>query len=197
MKKADQERVDPRAACLTWNGPRIHINSPCHAVCKVFLEVSLDGQAIGRLEIELYFDTVPETAENFRCLCTGERGRGSVSGKRLTFLGSVFHCIIPGFVCIGGDITMGDGTGGESIYGHAFKDENFEIKHDSEGIVSMANSGPDSNGSQFLICCTACPQLDGKNVAFGKIVSGMDTVKMMEDLGHAEKSAPERTNCYS
>lgn len=159
---------------------------------RVFLEISLDGQSIGRLEIELYSDIVPETVENFRCLCTGERGRGTVSGKRLTYLGSVFHCIIPGFVCIGGDITRGDGTGGESIYGHAFPDENFEVKHDSEGIVSMANSGPDSNGSQFLICCKDCPQLDGKNVAFGKVVSGMEAVRMMEDCGSADGTASKR-----
>lgn len=159
---------------------------------RVFLEISLDGQSIGRLEIELYADIVPQTVENFRCLCTGEWGRGPVSGKRLTYLGSVFHCIIPGFVCIGGDITRGDGTGGESIYGHAFQDENFEVKHDSEGIVSMANSGPDSNGSQFLICCTDCPQLDGKNVAFGKVVSGMEAVRMMEDCGSADGTASKR-----
>ena len=145
------------------------------------MEISADGESIGRLEIELFSDIVPQTAENFRCLCTGERGRG-LNGKRLTFLGSVFHRIVPGFVCIGGDITRGDGTGGESIYGHAFKDENFDVKHDGEGVLSMANSGPDSNGSQFLICCQPAPQLDGKNVAFGKISAGMDTIKMMEDL---------------
>ena len=160
------------------------------------MEICLDGQSIGRLEIELYSDTVPRTAENFRCLCTGERGRGPVSGKRLTYLGSVFHCIIPGFVCVGGDITQQDGTGGESIYGHAFEDENFDVKHDGDGVVSMANSGPDSNGSQFIICCQASPQLDGKNVAFGKVVSGMDVVKMMEDRDiRASDAVPPHLCC--
>eukprot|EP00434_Breviolum_minutum_P033573 symbB.v1.2.029710.t1/scaffold3285.1/size59764/4 len=148
---------------------------------KVFMEISFDGTSVGRIEFELYSDVVPETCENFRCLCTGERGRGQ-SGKRLTYLGAVFHCVIPGFVAIGGDITQGDGTGGESIYGYSFKDENFEVKHDSEGILSMANSGPDSNGSQFLICFAASPKLDGKNVAFGKALS-TDVLKLIEACG--------------
>eukprot|EP00930_Biecheleria_cincta_P044764 TRINITY_DN30828_c0_g1_i1.p1 TRINITY_DN30828_c0_g1~~TRINITY_DN30828_c0_g1_i1.p1 ORF type:complete len:509 (-),score=111.19 TRINITY_DN30828_c0_g1_i1:94-1593(-) len=157
---------------------------------QVFLEICVDGQSVGRIVIELFADTAPQTAENFRCLCTGERGRG-LSGKRLNYLGSIFHKIIPGFLCVGGDFTMGDGTGGESIYGSDFKDENFEVKHSERGVISMANSGTDSNGSQFVICFRACPELDDKNVAFGKIVSGLDVLEQLEALG-SEDGAPKR-----
>jgi len=146
---------------------------------QVFFEISIDGESKGRMVFELFADVVPETVENFRCICTGERGRGT-SGKRLNYLGSVFHRIIAGVGCVGGDITMGNGTGGESIYGHMFKDENFEVKHTEPGMLSMANSGPDSNGSQFLISTASCPQLDGKNVAFGRIVSGLDALMLLE-----------------
>lgn len=157
---------------------------------KVFMEISFDGQSAGRIEFDLFCDVAPETCENFRCLCTGEKGRGQ-SGKRLTYLGAVFHCVIPGFVAIAGDITEGDGTGGESIYEYSFKDENFEVKHDSEGILSMANSGPDSNGSQFLICFAASPKLDGKNVAFGKAVS-TDVLKLIEACGSESGEVSKR-----
>lgn len=146
---------------------------------QVFLEVALNGKPAGRLVIELFMDVVPRTAENFRCLCTGERGRGA-SGHRLTFLGSVFHLVVPEFGCIGGDITQGSGTGGESIYGYKFDDENFDVKHDRPGIFSMANSGPNTNGSQFVILTRPAPQLDGKNVAFGKVLQGHEVVERME-----------------
>jgi len=155
---------------------------------QVFFEISIGGESKGRMVFELFADVVPETAENFRCLCTGERGRGA-SGKRLNFLGSVFHRIISNVGCVGGDITMGDGTGGESIYGHMFKDENFDVKHTEPGMLSMANSGPNSNGSQFLITTATCPQLDGKHVAFGKIVSGLDVLMLLEACD-AEEGVP-------
>lgn len=159
---------------------------------RVFLELSIDGEAAGRVELELFVDRVPKTAENFRCLCTGEKGRG-LNGKRLNLLGSTFHKIVPGFLCIGGDFIMGNGTGGESIYGHEFDDESFDVKHDEPGIVSMANSGPDSNGSQFLVCFRPAPQLDGRNVAFGKVVSGWEVVQKIEACGVAavEEGAEE------
>mmetsp|Transcript_26284 Transcript_26284/g.60943 ORF Transcript_26284/g.60943 Transcript_26284/m.60943 type:complete len:394 (+) Transcript_26284:111-1292(+) len=185
-ERLEIEPASPRTAEAAGAVKQCESSNP-----KVFFEISFNGQSAGRIEMELFADIVPETAENFRCLCTGERGRGA-SGKRLTYLGSTFHRILPGFVCIGGDITLGDGTGGESIYGHSFKDENFQIKHDCEGILSMANTGPDTNGSQFLICCKPSPQLDDKNVAFGKITSGLEVVKMMEEVGSEDGTTSKR-----
>mmetsp|Transcript_48742 Transcript_48742/g.145634 ORF Transcript_48742/g.145634 Transcript_48742/m.145634 type:complete len:302 (+) Transcript_48742:54-959(+) len=162
---------------------------------RVFLEIGIDGATAGRLEIELFADEVPKTAENFRCLCTGEKGRGE-SGKRLNFLGSKFHRIIPGFVCQGGDFTLGNGTGGESIYGHMFEDESFSLKHTEPGVLSMANSGPNTNGSQFFICTRAAPHLDGKHVVFGKVVSGFEVVEEMEKCGSEDGTTTKRVLVY-
>lgn len=149
---------------------------------QVFFDIELGGAPAGRIIFELYAHVVPKTAENFRALCTGEKGRGR-SGKRLTFLGSAFHRIIPGFMCQGGDFTAGNGTGGESIYGEKFKDENFKLKHQGKGTLSMANAGPNTNGSQFFICTAATPHLDGKHVVFGKVSSGYEVVQKMEKCG--------------
>jgi peptidylprolyl isomerase len=149
---------------------------------KVALDVSIGGEPAGTLTLELFADVVPKTAENFRALCTGEKGTGK-SGKPLSYKGSPFHRIIPGFMIQGGDFTRGNGTGGESIYGEKFADENFELKHTGPGILSMANAGPNTNGSQFFITVAETPWLDGKHVVFGKVVDGMDVLKKMEEQG--------------
>ena len=149
---------------------------------KVALDVTIGGQPAGTLTLELFADVVPKTAENFRALCTGEKGMGK-SGKPLSYAGSPFHRIIPGFMIQGGDFTRGNGTGGESIYGEKFADENFTLKHTGAGMLSMANAGPNTNGSQFFITVAETPWLDGKHVVFGKVVDGMDVLKKMEDQG--------------
>ena len=149
---------------------------------RVFFDVSINNKDVGRISMELFSDVVPKTAENFRALCTGEKGKGK-SGKNLNFKNCNFHRIISGFMAQGGDFTNGDGTGGESIYGTKFKDENFTLRHTKRGDLSMANAGPNTNGSQFFMTFVPCTWLDRKHVVFGQVVDGWKVLDLLEKNG--------------
>lgn len=146
---------------------------------KVYFDLTVNAEPMGRVTMQVYQDICPKTANNFIALCTGEKGNCS-TGQPLHYKGSTFHRVIKGFMLQGGDFTKGDGTGGESIYGEKFDDENFKLKHTEPGLLSMANAGPNTNGSQFFITTVSTPHLDDKHVVFGRVLGGMDVIKKIE-----------------
>lgn len=157
---------------------------------RVYMDVSIGNKHAGQLVFELFSQTCPKTTENFRALCTGEKGNG------LSFTNCPFHRIIPKFMAQGGDFTSGDGKGGRSIYGSDFEDENFVHKHAQRGDLSMANSGKNTNGSQFFITFGPKPNLNGKHVVFGRLIEGMETLARIEDNGTPKGTPKQPTKIY-
>jgi cyclophilin family peptidyl-prolyl cis-trans isomerase len=159
---------------------------------RVFFDIRIGGETIGRMEFELFADSCPRTAENFRCFCTGEMGKSKTTGKHLFYKNTVIHRVIKGFMAQGGDYENADGTGGESIYGKNFGDENFQHKHIGPGMLSMANAGKNTNGSQFFITFKTTSHLNGKHVVFGRLCTGIDVLKRIEMVATGREDRPNQ-----
>jgi peptidylprolyl isomerase len=170
--KAAEEKKAPAKAAVAETPAIDEVSEKC------FFEITIDGKVAGKIVLGVFGKTTPKTATNFMTIC-----KKTSNDKTLTYEGSPFHRVIPGFMLQGGDITAGNGTGGKSIYGSKFPDENFKNKHTVPGLLSMANAGPDTNGSQFFITTAVTPWLDGRHVVFGQVREGMDLVRQIEALG--------------
>ncbi|RWS17857.1 peptidyl-prolyl cis-trans isomerase H (PPIH)-like protein [Dinothrombium tinctorium] len=170
----------------TWSQIQQQLRHPSNPV--VFFDITIGATEVGRMKMELFADVVPKTAENFRQYCTGESKK---DGVPIGYKGSLFHRVIKDFMIQGGDFVNGDGTGIMSIFGGPFADENFILKHDAPGLLSMANSGKDSNGCQFFITCAPCEFLDGKHVVFGRIIDGLLVMRKIENVPTGPNNKPK------
>jgi len=157
---------------------------------RCFFDITISGTKVGRIVFELFADITPNTCENFRALCTGEKGLGKKTGKPLHYSGTVFHRVVKDFMVQSGDFSEGNGKGGESIFGGMFDDENFDVKHDSPFLLSMANKGPNTNGSQFFITTQPAPHLDNIHTVFGHMISGKEIISEVEGLQVDKKNRP-------
>eukprot|EP00906_Rhabdomonas_costata_P030964 RCo043767 len=186
LTKTLNNRSERRPARRVQGDKRDRKDNP---IC--FMELTIAKRPVGRITLELFADVCPKTAENFRCLCTGEKGTGK-AGKKLCYESSSFHRVIPGFIVQGGDITRNNGTGGESIFGDKFPDENFTLRHTGPGILSMANAGANTNNSQFFITLAATPHLDRKHVVFGRIMRGFEVMKELAKVPTDKDDFPQQ-----